>query len=81
MDWIVGNGASKRPADLEQAVEYVRAGAAPGQNHLVVTDATTREYLSLFLTWERAMLIWVRFRVGLPHMMIGVTASALTGRC
>src|SRR5438128_512938 len=70
MDWIIGDGANQRPADFARAIEYVRAGAAPGQHQLVVRRADTAEYLNLFLTWERAMLFWVRLQGGLPHMLI-----------
>src|SRR5262245_33408085 len=70
MKWIVGDGPGQRPVDLAGAIEYVRAGAAPGQHHLVVARADAAEYLNLFLAWERAMVFWVRFQVGLPHILV-----------
>jgi hypothetical protein len=89
MDWIVGVAGAQRPADADQAVEYVRAGAAPGQRQLAVQRAATGEYLNLFLTWERAMLFWWPNQVGLPHLLIarrsgeagsGETEVAFEGR-
>lgn len=70
MKWIIGEGASQRPVEFADAIEYVKTGVAPGQHHLVVAREDTTEYLNLFLTWERAMLFWVRFQVGFPHMLI-----------
>jgi hypothetical protein len=70
MKWIVGEGASQRPVDLARAIEYVKTGVAPGQHHLVVAREDAAEYLNLFLAWERAMLFWVRFQVGLPHILV-----------
>src|SRR5579884_1063307 len=70
MDWIVGVGDAERPADVEQAVDYVRTGSAPGPLQLVVRRAATGEYLNLFLTWERAMLFWVSGPDEAPQLLI-----------